>query len=100
MHRWRACTLLSEQRTLRMPFHSLTDTACCAAAACIGIFVCPTIGAGWATNGMASAMAPSLRRMVNAGVRLIAGSDAGAIPNLHHHRLADGLVVMARMGQL
>ena len=82
--------------TLRMRFHSLTDTA----AACIGIFVCPTIGAGWATNGMASAMAPSLRRMVNAGVRLIAGSDAGAIPNLHHHRLADGLVVMARMGQL
>ena len=44
-------------------------------------------------------MAPALRRMRNAGVRLIAGSDAGAIPNLLHHRLADGLLVMARCAE-
>jgi len=65
-----------------------------------GIFVCPTIGAGWANiPSLQSAMAPALRRMRNAGVRLIAGSDAGAIPNLLHHRLADGLCVMARCAE-
>ena len=38
--------------------------------------------------------------MSGQGVRLIAGSDAGAIPNLRHHRLADGIVVMARCAGL
>ena len=64
------------------------------------IFVCPTIGAQWARNGLEHTMAPALRRMVSAGVRLVYGSDAGAIPGLHHHRLADGLVVMSRCAQL
>ena len=62
-----------------------------------GIYVCPTIGAGWAQiPSLQNALAPALQRMRNAGVQLIAGSDAGAIPNLLHHRLADGLMVMAR----
>lgn len=61
------------------------------------ILVCPTIHAGWAQRaGMQEAMAPALGRMRAAGVRLVASSDAGAIPNLAHHRLADGLVVLAR----
>lgn len=62
-----------------------------------GIAICPTIGAGWAKMPpLQNAMAPALQQMRAAGVRLIAGSDAGAIPSLRHHRLADGLVVMAR----
>ena len=63
--------------------------------------VCPTIGAGWLTKaGLRSALTPSLERMRAAGVQLIAGSDAGAIPNLAFHRLADGLVCMARCAGL
>ena len=66
-----------------------------------GIYVCPTVGAGWATKPMlTSALSPALRRMRAAGVQLLAGSDAGAIPQLDHHRLADGLVVMAECAQL
>ena len=61
------------------------------------IFVCPTIGAGWARQpGLMSAQAPALQRMRRAGVRLVASSDAGAIPNLFHHRLADGVVLLGR----
>lgn len=58
-------------------------------------------GAGWANmQPLCNAMSPALRRMRKAGVRLIAGSDSGAIPNLFHHRLCDGLVVMARCAEL
>ena len=61
-----------------------------------GIFVCPTVHAGWARNdGLRSAMAPALRACHRAGVRLVASSDAGAIPNLLHHQLADALPVLA-----
>ena len=62
---------------------------------------CTQVGAGWARNKWLShTMAPALRRMHEAGVRLVAGSDAGAIPGLAHHRLADGMVVMARCAEL
>ena len=62
------------------------------------ISVCPTVGAGWLKNVyLQQSQAPALERMRKAGVKLIAGSDAGAIPNLAFHRLADGLVCMAQM---
>ena len=66
-----------------------------------GVRVCPTIGAGWLTKaGLRNAISPSLERMRASGVELIAGSDAGAIPDLAFHRLADGLVCMARCAGL
>ena len=66
-----------------------------------GIAVCPTIGAGWLRiPSLQAALGPALSRMRDRGVALIAGSDAGAIPNLAFHRLADGLVVMARCAGL
>ena len=62
-----------------------------------GIFVCPTVGAGWARQpALQSALSPALERMHLTGVRIVAGSDCGAIPNLAHHRLADGVVVLGR----
>ena len=63
------------------------------------IHVCPTIGAGWLhIPSLQDALGPALERMRAQGVPIIAGSDAGAIPNLAFHRLADGIVVMARCG--
>jgi imidazolonepropionase-like amidohydrolase len=63
-----------------------------------GTFVCPTVGAGWVKNsGLQHAQRPALERMHRAGVRLVASSDAGAIPNLAHHRLSDGMVVLGRL---
>ena len=41
-------------------------------------------------------MGPALRRMRAAGVQFAASTDAGAIPNLAHHRLCDGVVMLAR----
>ena len=45
---------------------------------------------------MRAAMAPALRASRRAGVRIAASSDAGAIPGLAHHLLADALPVLAR----
>ena len=66
-----------------------------------GIFVSPTVNAGWARFGPAFAarVAANFRGMKRHGCRLIASTDAG-IPNVRHHDLARALPVFAQLAEL
>lgn len=65
-----------------------------------GIFVSPTINAGWRRhiNGGAyeRLLAENYGRMRAAGVKFIASTDAG-IPNVHHHQLPLALPVFSQL---
>ena len=69
-----------------------------------GIWVSPTINAGWkrfvgGDGAFEKAVKEMFARMRAAGVRLIASTDAG-IPNVRHHDLAKALPVFARFAGL
>ena len=66
-----------------------------------GIWVSPTVNAGWARFGDAFAkmVTAGFRSMKEQGCRLIASTDAG-IPNVHHHDLRRALPVFARLAEL
>lgn len=66
-----------------------------------GIWVSPTVNAGWARFGEAFAgrVTANFRGMKQAGCRLIASTDAG-IPNVRHADLAVALPVFARFAEL
>ena len=66
-----------------------------------GIFVSPTVNAGWARFGPAFAaqVRANFRGMKHHGCRLIASTDAG-IPNVRHHDLARALPVFAQLAEL
>jgi imidazolonepropionase-like amidohydrolase len=79
------------------------DENCATDIARAGIFVSPTVPASWGLPrmaGMRAAMGPAYQRMVRAGVRFVASSDAGAIPNVGHHQLVDGLLVFGSCAAL
>ncbi|MEE8537373.1 MAG: amidohydrolase family protein, partial [Acidobacteriota bacterium] len=68
------------------------------------LWVAPTVNSGWAKHchpdGKATEfgtrMGRVLRGLAEAGVSLIASTDAG-IPGVHHDRLAESLEVLARL---
>ena len=66
-----------------------------------GIWVSPTVNAGWARFGPAFAarVTANFRGMKRHGCRLIASTDAG-IPNVRHHDLAQALPVFAQLAEL
>ena len=66
-----------------------------------GIWVSPTVNAGWARFGEAFAkvVTAGFRAMKDEGCRLVASTDAG-IPNVHHHDLGRALPVFARLAEL
>ena len=66
-----------------------------------GIWVSPTVHAGWARFGdaFAAQATANFRAMKAAGCRLTASTDAG-IPNVYHHDLARALPVFARLAEL
>ena len=68
-----------------------------------GIWVSPTINAGWKRNvdrtDFVTRVQDNYRRMRAAGVRLIASTDAG-IPNVWHHHLPQALAVFSHFAQL
>ena len=79
------------------------------AIAAAGSWVSPTVNGGWARRAEPTATgAPSdffvrmsrvLRALVEAGVPLVASTDAG-IPGVFHHRLAEGLIALGRYAGL
>ena len=69
-----------------------------------GVWISPTISAGWKRftggNGkFEAAIKEIFNQMREAGVRLIASTDAG-IPNVNHHDLAVALPVFAKFANL
>ena len=66
-----------------------------------GIFVSPTVNAGWARFGPAFAarVTANFRGMKRYGCRLVASTDAG-IPNVRHHDLPRALPVFAELAEL
>jgi len=68
------------------------------------IAVCPTVGmapgamARPETAGLAESFVPILERMHRAGVRLVAGTDAGVAPSKPHDVLPYGIRVLAQAG--
>jgi imidazolonepropionase-like amidohydrolase len=68
-----------------------------------GIWVSPTINAGWKRNigrsDFEARVRENYRRMRAAGVKLIASTDAG-IPNVLHHHLPLALPVFAHFANL
>ena len=66
-----------------------------------GVFVSPTVNAGWARfgPGFAARVTANFRGMKRHGCRLIASTDAG-IPNVRHHDLARALPVFAQLAEL
>ncbi|MDE0009259.1 MAG: amidohydrolase family protein, partial [Gammaproteobacteria bacterium] len=66
-----------------------------------GIWVSPTVNAGWARFGEAFAkvVTAGFRAMKEQGCRLVASTDAG-IPNVYHHDLGRALPVFARLAEL
>ena len=79
------------------------DAETAAQIAARGIWVSPTINAGWKRNiGRADfevRVKENYRRMRAAGVGLIASTDAG-IPNVWHHHLPQALPVFSHFAQL
>ena len=79
------------------------DAEVAADIAARGIWVSPTINAGWKRNiGRADFEArvrENYQRMAAAGVRLIASTDAG-IPNVWHHHLPQALPVFSHFARL
>ena len=75
-----------------------------AAASC---WVSPTVNAGWGRRREQGGeptdffrrMSQVLRALVAARVPLVASTDAG-IPGVHHHRLVEGLIALARYAEL
>jgi len=69
-----------------------------------GTFVSPTAHANWRYRPMGDRnykrMCSALQQLRQAGVPLIASSDAGAIPRLSHNALAGGVEVLAAMADL
>lgn len=66
-----------------------------------GIWVSPTVNAGWARfgDGFAKVVTAAFRSMKEQGCRLIASTDAG-IPNVRHEDLGRALPVFARLAEL
>ena len=66
-----------------------------------GIWVSPTINAGWARFGAdaAAKVTTHLRALKESGCRLVASTDAG-IPRVRHEDLARALPVFARLAEL
>lgn len=66
-----------------------------------GIWVSPTVNAGWARFGdaFATQATANFRALKAAGCPLVASTDAG-IPNVYHHDLAHALAVFARLAEL
>ena len=66
-----------------------------------GIWISPTVNAGWGRFGpdFAAAVTANFRAMKVHGCALIASTDAG-IPNVHHEDLAKALPVFARLAEL
>ena len=66
-----------------------------------GVWVSPTVNAGWARFGAAFAtrITANFRGMKRCGCRLIASTDAG-IPNVRHQDLALALPVFAALAEL
>jgi imidazolonepropionase-like amidohydrolase len=81
----------------REPF----DADAAAAIARRGIWVSPTVNAGWARfpDAFAKRVTENFRGMKQAGCRLIASTDAG-IPNVRHADLALALPVFAQLAEL
>lgn len=68
-----------------------------------GIWVSPTVNCGWkrfiGREDFEPKVTANFQRMREAGVSLIASTDAG-IPNVHHHQLAAALPIFARFAGL
>lgn len=66
-----------------------------------GIWISPTVNAGWGRFGpdFAAAVTANFRAMKVHGCALIASTDAG-IPNVYHEDLAKALPVFARLAEL
>ena len=66
-----------------------------------GIWISPTVNAGWGRFGpdFAAAVTANFRAMKKHGCALIASTDAG-IPNVYHEDLAKALPVFARLAEL
>ncbi|MDH5737435.1 MAG: amidohydrolase family protein, partial [Gammaproteobacteria bacterium] len=68
-----------------------------------GVWVSPTINAGWQRHvgkgGFEHLLQSNYEKMKRAGVRMIASTDAG-IPNVYHHELSKALPVFAHMAKL
>ena len=66
-----------------------------------GIWISPTVNAGWARFGpdFATTVTANFRGMKAQGCALIASTDAG-IPNVRHEDLAKALPVFARLAEL
>ena len=66
-----------------------------------GIWISPTVNAGWGRFGpdFAAAVTANFRAMKAHGCALIASTDAG-IPNVYHEDLAKALPVFARLAEL
>ena len=66
-----------------------------------GIWISPTVNAGWARFGGESAktITEQFRGMKAQGCRLIASTDAG-IPNVYHQDLSKALPIFARLAEL
>ena len=77
------------------------DTARAIAAG--GIWVSPTINAGWArflkNTAFVSRVQANYRAMRAAGIKLITSTDAG-IPGVFHHQLAEALPIFAQFAGL
>ena len=61
------------------------------------------VPASWGQSrfaGLRAAMGPTYERMCSMGVRFVASSDSGAIPNIGHHQLLDGLLVFGECARL
>ena len=81
----------------REPF----DPAIASEIARRGVWVSPTINAGWGRypEQFAVRVRENMRGMKAAGCRLVASTDAG-IPNVRHHDLARALTVFASLAEL
>ena len=77
------------------------DPAIAAEIARRGVWVSPTVNAGWARfpEEFAVRVRENMRGMKAAGCRLVASTDAG-IPNVRHQDLARALPVFARLADL
>jgi imidazolonepropionase-like amidohydrolase len=83
------------------------DPALAEALARAGIWVAPTINAGWrryfGAEGAPGAFARRMRAVYTglrrSGVRLVASTDAG-IPGVEHHRLPEALPLLAQLAGL
>lgn len=77
------------------------DPAVAAEIARRGVWISPTVNAGWARFGadFAARVTDNMRGMKAAGCQLIASTDAG-IPRVRHEDLAKALPVFARLAEL